>query len=228
MRLLILLLGAAMCQAFPREGSPKYAYIVASTAGNLPSAARDALTHGVLWSRRGFQLRYYLDFSLQEYVTLQRNLQQRGLSATFGEMQLLTQDLSREEGADIILTISAHGYQQPYHHIVFKGKRLEPRHWLNGYHQHPTIKVMAVIDTCHSGPMMGLTRQDGSICSLAACRAEQSVMDDLSTEFGFGGGLTSCLADVLGINPSLDVQTILTRCQARMACTGAQPHLTWG
>ncbi len=244
--LVLLLCVGVHATPFPRPNSNRHAYIIVSSAGNLPSAVRDAVTHGVVWSRRGFALHYYLDVSTtqREYITTQLNT--RHLQATFDstskavEVDIagsLRHATGEAAAVDIVVAIAAHGYRSGNHnYIIFAGNQITDVNlasWfapLNALHH---VRALALVDTCHSGSMVGFTKTGptlpttATVCSLSACSNAESDMDDLSDEFGFGGGLTACVVNNIGFDTPFEVDALSAACRHRMQAFGTHPQLTW-
>ena len=240
MRLLLLLLvlsyGTAL--TFPRPNSERHAFIVCSSAGNLPSAANDAITHAVVWARLGFTLHHYLDVTPPQLTRIADRLRQHQLKTTIHSIEAFQNDLLALTSLhypiapiDVIVALSSHGYRGNGHnYILFGGQQItdtQLRSWFMPLTAYSHIRVVAFVDTCHSGSMLGFTKtQATTICSISACNNAESDMDDISTEFGFSGGLTAAVMDTLGNAESFDVGALYTSCRQRLAAFGTHPQLT--
>ncbi|CAH6418864.1 Hypothetical protein POVN_LOCUS588 [uncultured virus] len=214
------------------------AHLIASSADGLPSAARDVVAYSTLFGRRGFTLYCYLDVTPVEanrIATLLRNFNVHIET----DLILLPQRLAllayRKVPTDVVVTISSHGYWSGQNYIRFKGKQLPSitfTAWLTPLASNLDVHALVLIDTCHSGMMCNLplasTNQggEGRLHAIAACSNVESDRDDLSTEFGFGGGLTSSVADYLGTNTAaFDIKALYTACLTRLRKNAMTPQL---
>jgi hypothetical protein len=236
----------------PRQNSERHAYIIISTDGNLPSAARDAISHGIAWSRRGFKLHYYLDTSAIQQATIGSKLTEAKITASISaDIKELASELKTHSEAkspiDIIVAISSHGYvtnpqsSAKDEFIKFKGRQIVNDTllgWFTPLKGKAHIRCVVFIDTCHSGTMCNFPGtvadnaklpKDVTVCSISACSVQQFDMDDISVQFGFGGGLTSALMDALGVKTthSLNIDDIFNAIRTRMKIANIHPQLYW-
>lgn len=227
---------------FPREQTKKYAYLVASTAGGLPSALSDAVIHIKIWSRLGFQVTLFLDAKdtaqfrkrCELKVTIESDL------ATLKDR--LQVHATTKEPTDLVLVFGSHGEVgarqisgTPQQKIVFDEKtysNFELGSWITPLQENTKVRLLGLIDTCHSGYMLDLSKRGLSlpkgvqVCSISACDHLQMDSDDISDDFGFGGGLTTKVADFLhGVTSSFSVQELYDYCRGQLKTV--HPQLSW-
>lgn len=250
--IVFLLLCVELCVAiFPREESERHAYIIVSTAGDLSSAARDAVAHGVAFARRGFVLHYFLDVGKPDHgqtsekdVIIARLKEHNIQSFTISEENALDLDLglfvSVSHPVDILVAISSHGWisDTSHEYITFKSRRytdIEIRNWFTPLQNNPLVQVLVLVDTCHSGNMCKFPHRGSSlppsahICSISACTDAETDSDDISDEFGLGGGLTTSVMDFLNedLSETFQINNLYNRCRQRLRCAGRHPQMCW-
>lgn len=233
----ILSIASVAKASFFDMGIPNHAFIIASTSGNLYSASRDAITYGALWSKYNFTLHYYLDVTVQEKISIETNLHKRGLNYTYGNIENIQQDISNCSTCNKIVSISSHGYiSGSTNYITLKGKRYTSHDVTSWFQNNDQGKTLILVDTCHSGSMIKLSHGEytaqantAKVCSISACSDNELDMDDISTNFGYGGGLTSAIADLIGETAIADINIsdIYTSCCKRLICLNQHPKLCW-
>lgn len=191
----------------------KYAFLIAGTH-HLQSALRDIQTLiTILTKTFDFPLKNIFVFSdapikLPEDITVYNDL--NDIDKLF-----IKHNLSEgKEPADIFLAISAHGYQE-YNRDSTQVDKLDEYFFFNGSKiiddlmseklskLHYGVKMLALIDTCHSETMLDLHQiKHPGLISISACGDTQSSMQDISDDYGYGGGLVCAFADYLKENSS--------------------------
>lgn len=205
--------------SFPSSKN-KYAFLIAGTQ-NLECSVRDISSLlAILCGRLGFLPENVYIFSdggiplkLHPHINVERDIHK--LDTIFTKMNLAVGSESKEE-ADIFLAISAHGYQG-YNQSSTQVDKLDEYFFFGGTKivddmmsaklakLHHKIKLLALIDTCHSETMLDLHHiKHPGLVSISACGDTQSSMQDISQDFGYGGGLVCAFADYLHENKIKD------------------------
>jgi len=226
--ILLLLCSVTGTNIFPRPGTQRYAYIIASSAGNLPSASRDVVTYTLLFERLGFEIYYIIEVNAHEYTQITTRL---GHDINIMEISEVPKRLSQySNDVDLAITISCHGFTSGTHdYIKFKGVVYTNevlRTWFSQTH----AKTLILVDTCHSGNMCGLDqtrRSESIITSISSCSRSEMDQDDISSEFGFGGGLTTAFADYIGDKTAFEIDDLYHRCQSRLQNNAMHPQMCW-
>lgn len=238
-----------MTDIISRPGADKFAYICINTNPGLPSAARDAIAHGITFGKRGFKLNYYFDVNDREYNTIIAKLRDEKLdlyaSRNLDELKVtLAKHAETKKETDIIVAISSHGYREAHiiDYIKFGGKAYMDttiESWFEPLKSNQLIKCLILVDTCHSAHMCKFPYsgpdlpKEAHICSISACADQQSDMDDISSNFGFGGGLTSAVMDYLDTSSRLNgsesfsINDLFIKCNERLLKAGVHPMLCW-
>lgn len=103
------------------------------------------------------------------------------------------------------------------------------------------VRMLTLLDTCHSGTLLSLpacttnfldltwvgredTSQKALVASISACSDGQSSQDDVSSEFGFGGGLISAFLDLW--QPKQTVGQLFSALAHRLQSMGQTPTLS--
>lgn len=238
---------------FPQPNSLRHAYIIASTSGDLPSAARDVVTYGLVFAQRGFHLHLYLDVSPSELQSIKRQLGDVIIHQTLDTLPSeLAAYKSMKGPIDLLVTISSHGWLSGVgEYIVFQGRQYSNTvisKWFTplagantlqknvpGRNISPetSLQILILVDTCHSGHMTGFPRggsqlpSTAKICSISACSDTEQDSDDISDQFGFGGGLTTAVVDFIGAKESFDINQLYNQCSERVRCNNMHPQMCW-
>ena len=142
---------------------------------------------------------------------------------------------------DILFAISAHGYSGGGHQFVTcHGTQITDNDLSNALftHMHPSCTNVCLVDTCHSGTLLGLPRTslDGThfqgrrvpiICSavsvvISACRDTELSAEDVSTYGGWGGGITCQFLD--RATPQISVMELYHALREAYAKVNASQH----
>jgi hypothetical protein len=219
---------------FPRQNSKKYSIVICGTSG-LKSAIRDGHSLSTVMSERGFETILAIDSESSNSI---RTIE--GVTKEIERIKKIGGDI------DLFISISAHGYTsgRGSNYFYFGGKKVGRqimRPWFNGL-KYPNAQVLVLIDTCHSENMVGFQRREpipstatngsgssggGGIhgLALAGCRQHQSLSEDTSDRFGYGGGLTSAFLDALGDSKEVTFE-MLKQCQLRLKSFGVVAVIT--
>ena len=87
--------------------------------------------------------------------------------------------------------------------------------------------MLALIDTCHSETMLDLHHiKHPGLVAISACADTQSSMQDISQDFGYGGGLVCAFADYLKDKDSINIKDLYTNVYKRLLNFGQHACLT--
>lgn len=219
MKLHLLWLLTASAIVIPHTDSKeRVAYIIASSSGNLPSAARDVTTYYDIFTRMGFSVEMILDVSPKELQTIRTHISTDTIHTDLNDFPELISH--HDVDTDVIVTISGHGYDN---YIKFNGisyNNQEISTWIKSSKAH----VFVMIDTCHSGNLCPIPSKNRErIHVLTACSSSEMDNDDISTEFGFGGGLTASFADYISCKNEIDLEQLYEYCRQRLALANQHP-----
>lgn len=228
--------------SFPRESTKKIQIVICATQG-LASAKRDAYALTTVMQRLGFRTFILID-SNSDIAWLKqkfgKNDKIRYMDSMTQVGQIFNFIKKRKEPYDIFVSISGHGFLGAgSSYFIFAGQTIDKnvmRPWYVGL-ENTKHHVFTLIDTCHSGNMVGFQKinprefrglgesQLWTPMALAGCSATQSLMQDISTEFGYGGGLTSAFLDAIGEGP-FDLNAVASQCCARLLHLGCHSVLS--
>jgi len=213
MRILLLLF------IFSLSTSEKHAYIISSSAGDLPSAFHDVMTYSTIMKKIGYTTHYILDLTPNEMksVDISENV--------YTNLNVLPQLLSSLTDRDeAIITLSSHGFLSTFdsdYYIKF-GNDVYTHSTIMNWIYTSKAKTLVIIDTCHSGgicPVYLKPKDTSHITILTSCSESEMDNDDISY-LGFGGGLTTAIADYINIHYVFslnDIDNIYKYCQERLA-----------
>ena len=235
MKLYLLLSLFFIAEAFPRSNVGLEAHIVASSAGNLPSASYDAIAIGTTFQRRGFKLHFYLDVTQQQLSKITKTFPTATYHANLDDLKGF--DRENYTPTDYLITVSSHAYKgRSGTYIQFKGVTYPATNiaqWITPLSSQD--RVLMLIDTCHSGNFLNLPHVDSEmknaiVCTISACSSHQMNSDDISTKYGFGGGLTTSVLDYISTIDDKDeikVHDLYSYCHKRLRCAGVNPQMCW-
>jgi hypothetical protein len=226
---------------FPRDNVKGILIAICGTQG-LPSSKRDGYALSDCFAKLGFQTYVFIDNRNDGDWIKDRKRDVNVLS----NLSLLPALLNKFKGEtyDIVITVSAHGYSRGGSHFLFDGRRISKsvmRPWYKGFEK-SKCRVLTLLDTCHSENMTGFPKsgmsdnrgrslqqqQDGTFnpMTFSGCRINQSLMEDVSNEYGYGGGLTSAFLDIIEGKDEFDLREVGKRCEARVRLLGAHMVFT--
>lgn len=219
---------------FPRQESERYIFSIGGTSG-LGSAKRDVYAYLSRFSKLGFKPYMCIDSDRDamyvEQMLSKEQIQVSRVESISKLVEHIHQLAKKENPVDICITISAHGYGgKGNNYFHFKGRMVSApmiREWYRPFETKGTLhRVITLIDTCHSGnmtnfqrivPMVPEVELRNPIITISGCSPYQSLAEDISDEYGYGGGLTcavmDCLKDVKG---SFDLKTLAEYCYGRI------------
>lgn len=227
---------------FPRDNVKGVLIAICGTRG-LASSKRDGYAFSDRFMKLGFKPYVFID-NHKDGEWIKNRLS--GKVTILNNLALLPRLLGKFKGGtyDIVITVSAHGYSSRGSHFFFNGRRIGRRvmrPWYRGFEK-SNCRVLSLIDTCHSQNMTGfqkkgmidskgnsLQRQkDGTFnpMTFSGCRINQSLMEDISNEYGYGGGLTSAFLDAIEGEEKFNLEDVGRKCQARVRSLGAHMVFT--
>jgi hypothetical protein len=134
---------------------------------------------------------------------------------------------------DIVISISAHGFNSgKNNYFYFNGSKIDKtvmKGWYRGF-KGTKNRVITLIDTCHSENMVGFSKKglsqkqtDGTFKPIvfSGCGLNQSLMEDISDEYGYGGGLTSAFLDATKGMDRFNLDNIAIKCETRVKKLGS-------
>lgn len=220
-------------QMFPCEISKDRFHISICGTQGLKSTRRDAYAMSISMKRLGFKSLIAID-NFDDIEWLKSRLPEVKTTISLDHVTQ-TLDLIRKSSVptDVLISISAHGYTSGHqsNYFIFDGRKVDRkimRPWFEGFDSR-LHHIVVIIDTCHSGNMTGFQRHglclaDGQIASpitLSGCRQTQCLMEDISDEFGYGGGLTAAFVDAIKSGIPFNVGAVADQCKSRIAKLGA-------
>ena len=219
---------------FPRTNSIKTCICIAGTQG-LISAKRDAVSIGTVMSRLGFDILVVID-NQRDMLWIKERLPRAKFTSSINDvMTELNQISESSQPNDVFISISAHGYVsgKANNYFIFNGSKINRqlmRKWYTNL-EYDRYKVITLIDTCHSENMVGYQNNYNfehmsNNIAIAGCSQRQSLMEDISDEFGYGGGLTSAFLDAIGQNQPFDVNLMIKSCSLRISKLGVTTIVT--
>ena len=204
---------------FPRKNSRKLLFAIAATSG-LPSSLRDAHAWIDKYTKAEFETYLVIDGNAEKVTSKVKTT-----VITLDDIPVILNKIGKEIPHDIIISISGHGYSPGY--FIFSGRRIDKktiRKWFRGI-ENSVHKIFLFIDTCHSANIPGFQSDEiGNVTAVAGCRNSQSLMQDISSDYGYGGGLTSAFMDNVSEDGSFDIVELNKKLCARIIKLGA--HVT--
>jgi hypothetical protein len=225
--------------SFPRSNTIKTCFIICGTNG-LKSAKRDGYALADKFIRLGFNSNVIID-NVADEKWISDKIESTDFTTTNGEitfsiyntLDIISSFLSTlsgvEEKHDVIITISAHGYGgKNSNYFSFGGKTINRkimRSWFKGLEQ-SQHKIIILIDTCHGQNMVGFEKQgyqgNQSEIVISGCSANQSMMEDISSKYGYGGGFICAFLDSIDSKKvNFNVKDTIDSCKARVKMLGA-------
>lgn len=223
---------------FPCETSKDRIHISICGTQGLKSARRDAYAMSTSMKRLGFKSLIAID-NFDDVEWLKSKLSEAKITTNLDSVtQTLDHIRKSRVPTDVLISISAHGYTSGpgSNYFIFDGRRVDRkimRPWFDGFDSR-LHHIIVIIDTCHSGNMIGFQRpglclSDGHIASpitLSGCRQSQCLMEDISDEFGYGGGLTAAFVDAIKSGVPFNLSEVADCCKSRIAKLGATTVVT--
>jgi hypothetical protein len=232
---------------FPRDNVKGILIAICGTKG-LASSKRDGYAVSDRFTKLGFQPYVFIDNRKDgEWIKKSfKNTNPTKSIDVLNDLSLLSKLMNKFKGGtyDIVITVSAHGYSSGGSHFYFNGRsigRSTMRPWYKGFEK-SNCRVLTLLDTCHSENMTGFQKrgitdsrgnslqqqQDGTFnpITFSGCRINQSLMEDISNEYGYGGGLTSAFLDTIEGKDKFDLVDVGKKCEARVKSLGAHMVFT--
>lgn len=184
----------------------------------LKSAKRDVYAYASFFSKHGFHPYICIDDPKDLQWVVER-LKHEGIESYsvvdgFASIAHHLHDIAQAtHPCDVIMTVSAHGFGGTqtnffmHHGVRIDGAILRQLYKPFEATNNCIHRVVTFIDTCHSGNMTNFQHAvpvteavsdiKGSIVAIAGCTPTQSLMEDISDQYGYGGGLTAAILDGL-------------------------------
>lgn len=144
----------------------------------------------------------------------------------YKNIDVLTQLLNRENSS-FIITLSGHGYYgSGCVYTIFNNYKITSTK-LTSYIRGISRSSSAMIfgDLCHSQTMFDVhTINHPYIDYISACLDSQMSTQSCSEDYGYNGGLTSCILDYLKIYRSINIDELVSYCSKRLINAGQ--HVT--
>ena len=218
---------------FPRKDTYRTIFCICSTH-NLVSAKRDGYAMAHRFLQLGFTPIIIID-SKSEGQWIDDKFEGRvQIVYTLDIISKFTSLLKDEPiPNDVIINISGHGYNSNEHNFfLFNGIRIDRkimREWYRGLEE-SNHQIVTFIDTCHSQNMVGFQKKEGiqesQLIAIAGCSKSESLMENISDEYGYGGGLTCSILDAIKGKKFFDLRKLTNKCKGDLSKLGATIVIT--
>jgi hypothetical protein len=217
---------------FPRPNTERIVIFIAATQG-LISAQRDAVSISTEMSKFKFRSHIIIDNKSQG-SNISSKLKGLNVNHTIhNTLDVIESIIPKNKRTDVLLTISGHGYSQGKgnNYFIFNGHRIN-RQIMRQWFRSSEAKFLVLIDTCHSQNMVGfqipeLVISDSSSLCISGCRQSQSLSEDISEKYGYGGGLVSSFLDsISSADVCFDTKKVAEQCKFRLRHFGVTPTFT--